>query len=677
MKLSSQWVREFVELKVDNRQLAEDLTAAGIAVEAISGEGENTVFEMEIGTNRPDAMNHYGVAREAAAIHNLPLKPIAPKLPEASSSVDFPIEIQDAAGCARFTARVGCDVKVMPSPARIAQRLALIDQRPINNAVDATNYTLWEMGKPTHAFDLDLLEGRKIIVRRAVDGEKLRTLDGIERTLSSEDLVVADAKKPVALAGVMGGFDTMITEKTRNVLIESAWWDPGTIRRSSRRHGLHTDASHRFERGADCESTVLSCDRVMELILESGGGQLQGGVIDVVARRMDQAPVALRISEVHRILGQKIDTHVIYGILHRLGFELIPERGGEFDFSIRIPSWRLDVEREIDLIEEIARLYGYDKFPNTLPAFAGAVVEQPDTKKDEKIRSSLLGLGYNEAVSLTFISHEDAETFSNAPVIELANPISEEASIMRTSMVPGMLNMLSYNLNRGTDDVRLFEIGSVFEDQKTSTPREIKRVALGRTSPISERNEAWPTPLFFDLKGDMEALLHAFEHAKLSYDSRVAEYFHPGRAARALMDGATVAQFGQIHPEVASKRKLRQEAYVAELYLDQIYRHGLRQITYETLPRYPAVERDFSFLFPDDLLFAQIEQAVRFLALSELRSFKPVEVFRGGKLPAGKYSILLRATFRSKERTLREDEVAEWSKRIVKTLKELGGEQRV
>ena len=676
MKLSSQWVREFADLKVDNRQLADDLTAAGIAVEAIAGEGENTVFEMEIGTNRPDAMNHYGVAREAAAIYNLLLRPIAPKLPDPGSAAAFPIEIQDATGCVRFTARVACDVRVAPSATRIAQRLALIDQRPINNAVDATNYTLWEMGKPTHAFDLDLLEGGKIIVRRAMNGEKLKTLDGVERTLTSEDLVVADAKKPVALAGVMGGFDTMITEKTRNLLIESAWWDPVTIRKTSRRHGLHTDASHRFERGADFESTLLSCNRVMELILESGGGQLQGNVIDVVARRLDQAPVALHISEVHRILGQKLDTQVIYGILHRLGFELIPERGGEFDFTVRIPSWRLDVEREIDLIEEIARLYGYDKFPNTLPAFAGSVVEQADSKKDEKLRSSLLGLGYNEAVSLTFISHEDAETFSNAPVIELANPISEEASIMRTSMLPGMLNMLSYNLNRGTNDVRLFEMGSVFQDQKTGMPRELKRISLGRTSPAAQQGETWPTQLFFDLKGDVETLLHAFEHKTLSYDSHLAEYFHPGRAARVVMDGATVAQFGQVHSEIAAKRKLRQEAYVAELSLDQLYRHGLRQIRYEALPRYPAVERDFSFLFPNEIIFAKIEQGVLSLALSELRSFKPIEIFRGGKLPAGKYSILLRATFQSRERTLREDEVADWSKQIVKALEKLGGEQR-
>ncbi len=676
MRLSPHWLREFVDLTVDNRRLAEDLTFVGIAVEGISGGGENTVFEMEIGTNRPDAMNHYGVAREAAAIYDLPLRPITPKLPAANGKSDFVIQIAEADLCPRFTARVVRHVAIGPSSPKIAQRLALLDQRPINNAVDATNYVLWEMGKPTHVFDLDLLEGGKIIVRRARDGEKLKTLDGVERKLTTEDLVVADASKPVALAGVMGGFDTMITGKTRNILIESAWWDPASIRKTSRRHGLHTDASHRFERGADYESTVLSCHRVAELILASGG-HLHGGVIDVVAKRLDQAPVALRISEAHRMLGAKLETQEIYRILTRLGFEALPERGGDADFTVRIPSWRLDVEREIDLVEEIARLHGYDKFPNTLPAFAGAVVELPEAQKDGKVRSSLLALGYNEAVSLSFISHEDAETFSASPVIELANPISEEASIMRTSVVPGMLNMLAWNLNREMENVRLFEAGQTFEASNGSA-LELKRICLGATGSAVMPGVHQPArPLtFFDVKGDVEALLSGFAHTSLSFDASTADYYHPGRSARAVMDGATVAQFGQIHPDVMAKRKLRRDVFVAEVYLDRLYEHPLRQVQYEALPRYPAVQRDFSFVFADGVRFEKIHLAVDGLGLAALRQFVPVEIFRGGKLPSGKYSILLRATFQSRERTLREEEAAQWSARIIKALEELGGTLR-
>ena len=287
------------------------------------------------------------------------------------------------------------------------------------------------MGHPTHAFDLDLLQGGKIIVRRARLGETLKTLDGIDRTLSSDDLIIADGNRPVALAGVMGGFDTMITEKTKNILIESAWFDPIAVRKTAKRHGLHTDASHRFERGADYAATSLACALVAQRIVESGGGELVDGQIDAVARQMEQAPVQIRTSQVERILGSKLEVHEIVAILNRLGFELIPEPGSPPEFFARIPTWRLDVEREIDLIEEIARLHGYNNFPNTLPAFSGAVVENPNTAKESKLRSSMLALGYDEAVSLSFISHEDAETFSSTPVIELANPLSEEASLMR------------------------------------------------------------------------------------------------------------------------------------------------------------------------------------------------------------------------------------------------------
>ena len=268
MKISPSWLRDFVDLPVDYRRLADELTLAGIAVEGISGEGEATVYEMEITTNRPDAMNHYGMAREASALYDLPLRLIEPKLPAAQGKSEVTIEIQEPDLCPRFTAREIRGAQVTASPAKIAGRLELLDQRPISNAVDATNYVLWESGKPTHVYDLDLLEGRRLVIRKAREGETLKTLDGVERKLTAEDLVIADAVKPVGLAGVMGGFDTMITEKTKNILIESAWFDPVTVRRMSKRHGMHTDASHRFERGADFESTVVSTNRVAELILE-------------------------------------------------------------------------------------------------------------------------------------------------------------------------------------------------------------------------------------------------------------------------------------------------------------------------------------------------------------------------------------------------------------------------
>jgi len=686
MKISPQWLRDFVDLPVDYSKLADELTLAGIAVEGISGEGGNTVFEMEITTNRPDAMNHYGVAREASALYDLPLRPIEPKLPAPQGKSEVTIDIQEPELCPRFTAREIRNATIKPSPAHVAHRLQLLDQRPISNAVDATNYVLWESGKPTHVFDLDLLEGRRLVIRKARAGETLKTLDGVERKLSTEDLVVADAKKPVGLAGVMGGFDTMITERTKNILIESAWWDPVTVRRMSKRHGIHTDASHRFERGADFESTVPSTNRVAELILNSGGGTLVGDVIDVIARKLDLAPVELDPREVHRILGDKLSTLEINRILTRLGFTVLP--GSEDTYLVHIPSWRLDIEREIDVIEELARLHGYDKFPNTFPAYSGEVRDLPDAHKDARLRSSLLALGYNEAISLTFISKEDARRFSTAAELDLANPLSDEASVMRTSMVPSMLNMLAYNLNRGSDNVRLFESGNVFEassadDKLANMPRELKRISIGATGNVDAEvvrglaPGAATRPLsFFDLKGDVESLLGPFSRWTLYFDAQASDYYHPGRSARAVLDGTPVAQFGQIHPDVAAARKLRQDVFVAEIFLDRLYQHDLRQARYEALPRFPAVERDFSFVFDDGVEFEKIHQSVNALAIAELRSFIPVEVFRGEKVGAGKYSFLMRATLQSSERTLRDDEVAQWAEQIAKALEGLDGVQR-
>jgi phenylalanyl-tRNA synthetase beta chain len=713
MKLSLQWIRDYVDLTVDDRRLAEDLTNVGIGVEGVSGSGADTVWEMEIGTNRPDAMNHYGVAREAAAVYDLPLKPVTPQLPSAakaaSNSKDadaalkgrssmvpdaasthdapFPIIVEEPELCPRFSARVIRGTRINSSPEKIAHRLQLLDQRPISNAVDATNYVLWEIGKPTHVYDMDLLEGGKIVVRKARKGEVLKTLDGVERKLTSEDLVVCDAKKPVGLAGVMGGYDTMITEKTRNIVIESAWWDPAIVRKMSRRHGLHTDASHRFERGADFESTILSCDLVAQMILESGGGELVGDVVDVVSRRMDQAPVVLRMSEVRRILGGNLDSGQIFRLLKRLGFTLIPEGQDDARFRVHIPSWRLDVEREIDVIEEIARLHGYDKFENTLPAYSGAVVELPHAAMDATLRKRALALGYNEALSLTFISHEDVERFSSAQVLELENPLSEEASVMRTSMVPGMLTMLGWNLNRDVPEARLFEMGSVYqfvggervEPRRAclgATAAAVKSsLPIGGTLDVSNGEHAAAAAAFRGFKGDVENLLAAFA-GEVRYERETAEYFHPGRSARALVNGAVVAQFGQIHPEIAAARKLRQDVFVAEFDLDELYKNGPRPVGFVPLGKYPAVERDFSFVFADEISFEQMRSAVAAAGVAELREFRPVEIFRGGAIAAGKYSILLRVKLQSEERTLREDEIAQHSAAIVAALTSVGGSQR-
>jgi phenylalanyl-tRNA synthetase beta chain len=375
---------------------------------------------------------------------------------------------------------------------------------------------------------------------------------------------------------------------------------------------------------------------------------------------------------------------------------LIPEGQADAQFRVQIPSWRLDVEREIDVIEEIARLHGYDKFANTLPAYTGAVVELPHAPVDRTLRKRALALGYNEALSLTFISHADAEKFSAVAaepvaagkVLELENPLSEEASVMRTSLVPGMLDMLAWNLNRDVPNARLFEIGSVYE-MSGGERVEPRRACLGATGAavrdslpaggaldVSKGEHAASAEAFRGFKGDVENLLADFA-GEIRYDREAAEYFHPGRSARARLEGAVVAQFGQIHPETAVARKLRQEVFLAEFDLEQLYKVGLRTVRFMPLGRYPSVERDFSFVFADDIAFEEMRKAVHAAGVAELQDFRPVEIFRGGSIAAGKYSVLLRVRFQSSDRTLREDEIAQWSRKIATALTVLGGTQRV
>ena len=704
MLLLADWLREFVTIPVDDAKLADDVTMAGISIEGVTSENGHTVYDVDITPNRVDAMNHYGVARDCAAVYNADLKPAAIDLPKPENKTGFTVEIQAPDLCARFTGRIITGVTIKDSPKEIVERLKLLDQRPISNVADATNYAMWAYGHPTHAFDLDLLEGNNIIVRHAHDGEVIKPLDGVERNLSSEDLVIADAKKAVGIAGVMGGFDTMITSKTKNVLIEAAWFEPSAIRRTSRRLGMHTDASHRFERGADWGFAAAANDHVAKVILDSAGGTL-GPLIDQIARKVERPTLSLRRPEVTRILGRnsegrEIESGEIERILRHLGFGVTAGRstvtvaapkaptagvGGTHaavaeepvDFTVQVPTWRLDVDREIDLIEEVARIYGFEKFPNTLHAFSGAVQELPDERKENRLRRDLLALGYDQAISLSFISHAEAKAFASMDVVEVANPLSEEASVMRTSLVPSMLDMLARNLNYGTTDVRLFEFGNAYEKQGDKAV-QYRRAAMGATgNAVSGDVHQKARPYtFFDMKGDIESMLAGFQYSNLYFDASSSDHFHPGRSARIVIDGRRVGQFGQIHPKVAVERKLKQDVYVAEFDLERLYQQTLRDISYQKLSNFPAVDRDWSFVFSDDVTFEKIRNAVDALRLSELRRFWPVEVFRGGSVPTGKYSVLLRAEFQSANRTLRDDEVAVWSQQIVAALGTLGGTQR-
>jgi phenylalanyl-tRNA synthetase beta chain len=690
MNILTHWLRSYLpELPVDDRQLAEDLTLRGIAVEGeFAATCGGALYEMDITTNRVDAMNHYGVAREAAAIYNVALAPIAGTAPleAAKPGEAFPVKIEAEDLCGRFTARIIRGVTVGAATGQIAEYFAAICQKPISAPVDVTNFGWLAMGQPTHVFDLDTIEGG-IIVRRAKAGEKLMLLDGTERKLTAEDLVVADEKKALGLAGVMGGWDSRVTENTKNILVEAAWFDPAAVRASSRRHGLHTDASHRFERGADFNAAPLANNLVTRLVIAQSGGEVTGPMTDVIipaiaAKTANRAAITLHVSEVARHLGTTADgkgisEELVAQYLTALGCELTQTNPGTY--AVKLPSWRLDLEREIDLIEEIARVHGYNRFANTLPSFTGAVVELPHAAQERAIRSTLLALGFTEAISSTFCAAEEAATFADAnQTVPLGNPLSAEAGVLRPSLAPGMATMLAHNLHRDVATVRLFELGTVFIGTTNKVDEHIS-LSLGLTGNVQatalyKAEDA----LFYEAKSALSSLLSKFSGA-ITFDSDLPAWITPGRGARILLDGTSIAVFGELTAAELQSRKLRQPCVLAELNAHTLLSMPLRQPSLRELSRFQAVERDFSFVFPDSVQWSTIAAALTALAIPELQRVTPVEIFRDAKgkaVAAGSYSLLTRVVFQSPERTLTEDELTAWNTQIIAVLTSLGGTQR-
>jgi len=717
MNILSHWIREYLPaLSVTDRQLADDLTLRGIAVEGVHALADGGhLFEMDITTNRVDAMNHYGIAREAAAIYGVPLLSLedrrvihtetgdvlGTKLPAKASDVPapatdltgaYPVRIDAPEFCGRFTAQVVRGVTVTPSEGLVAERFAQLGQKPISNAVDVTNYNWLSMGHPTHVFDLDTIDG-SIVVRRAHAGEKITLLDGSEKTLTTDDLVIADGKKALSLAGVMGGWDSRVTEATKNILVEAAWFDPAAIRATSRRHGLHTDASHRYERGADLGACALANRLVTRGVIAACGGEAVGAMSDVAveaqeARTTKRSHVLLTVDEVQRMLGTTIaessaghlvPADVIEQYLQALGCHLRPAADAD-GYEVTLPSWRLDLEREIDLIEEVARVYGYNRFADTLPSFSGGVVTHPFAAKEEAVRTTLRALGWTEAISSTFASETDSSFFTTSSAVPMGNPLSAEAGMLRPSLLPGMASMLQLNETRDVAAVRLFEYGNIFTGS-TKTVDEKPSLTLGAYGDMAATatipaNDA----LFFTLKGAVEELIARFVVNTLTFSAdNLPRWVAGGRGASIAVDGVTIGWLGELTIEECERRKLRTNVVLAELNIPALFAHELKQPAAKEPSRYQAVERDFSFIFADTVRWADVESTLHQLNIAEMISLKPVEIFRDAKgkaVPKGEYSLLLRAVFQSTERTLREEEIAAWQQSIVAALEKLGGKHR-
>ena len=688
MKVVYNWLKEFVDVTASPADLRARLSLAGVAVDSIEETAAGPVLDAEVTANRPDCLGHLGIAREVAAIYRLPLKPLHPKLKESpEKAADATrVEIQAPDLCGRFTARVLRGVNVQPSPDWLRQGLEAIAEKSINNVVDVTNYVMFELGHPLHAFDFDKLHEHRIVVRRAKPGEKIRTLDGAERALTKDMCVVADAGRAVGIGGVMGGAETEISFSTRNVLIECAWFDPVSIRRTSKALGLRSEASYRFERGADPAMAELASQRAAELIQQVAGGELLAGVVDVYPHRAPKQKIELSRQELLRVMGADVPDRDIEAILSALGFHPVRvdvNRGSDGSIAAvwecRQVSWRQDVTRSIDLIEEVARHYGYDKFPPRLPPAKLPAHRLPHAEVQDRLRERIVALGYQEIVEIPIVDTQRNELFRPeglAPAV-IGNPLAEDAAVMRSTGTVSMLRAIEWNLNHGQRNLRLFEIGKTYE-LRDGEPVETQVLTLGATGLAQEKTiyEVAREFGFADLKGDLDRIGELA--GGFSWQSGGPLWLTGSRAAQLSLAGKSPAPansgvVGQLAKRIADIYKFRQDVFVAELKLEPLVT-GVEAANaarrFKPLPRFPAVERDFSLVLADGVTFAQVVATIRSLQIAELESIEAADLFRGGQVPAGKLSLMIRVKFQSADATFTDAQLSDFSARIVAALQQ-------
>jgi phenylalanyl-tRNA synthetase beta chain len=669
VKIVHEWLSDLVDVPDDVEVVAREISLRGFEVASV----ENGVIDFEITANRPDCLSHLGIAREASVIWNTPLKVKHALQVETGAAV--PVSIEAADLCPRYAAQL-FDVTVGDSPDWLRRRLEAAGVRPINNVVDVTNYVMLEIGQPMHAFDLDRLAGERLVVRRAHPGETLRTLDGVDRTLDEEMLVIADAERPVAIGGVMGGQESEIGPKTTRMVLESACFTPASIRRTSKRLGLRTEASTRFERGTDFWGPILGLTWASSL-LEQIGAARPSAWVDAVAAPRHATELVLRASRIPRVLGMDVPTDEVQRILLSLGFAV--QNYDPSFWIVTVPTFRVDVTREVDLIEEVGRHFGFDRLPTTFPALTVAQAP-PDARiaRDRRIRSLLTSAGLSESMTFAFIEREAAlpfceEGFAPAPI---ANPLSETFAVLRPSLLPGLIDSCAHNRRRGRKDVRLFETGSRF-----TASGEGRAVGLVCTGPAEATH--WSagerTTDFYDVKGIVELLLAALGADEARVSAATVPYLAAGRAAVVSSGDTVIGALGQLLPSLAEARGMPagDEVYVVELDMDALAACApARELRAESLPKYPAITRDLSILVGEALPAAAVRGTIRSAAPEFLESIVEFDRYQGKGIPEGSVSLSVRLTFRSAARTLTDQEVEAAMTTIVAALEREHAAQR-
>ena len=635
----------------------------------------DTVFEIELTPNRPDCLSLIGVAREIAAIENTPLKYPDFKLSDKGNKIAdlTSIQIEAPDHCPRYAARLLEDIKVKPSPFWLQDRLLSVGQRPINNMVDVTNFVMLETGQPLHAFDFDNLAENRIVVRTANKGETFVTLDQKERVLDPEMLMICDGEKAVAIGGVMGGLNSEIEDSTTRVLLESAYFSTVTTRRTSKRLGLNTDASHRFERGVDPGGQIAAANRAAKLMAELGGGRLISGLIDEYPNKQSIKSVKLSIKNTNRLLGTQLKRKEIENFLKSIEFkvEKIGTKKDGDGLKVTPPSFRVDISRPEDLMEEVARLMGYNNIPTTFPEMpASGQSSHKEIELRSRLRLSMAGLGFREAINYSFAHKQSGDQLKFGPddprrkLVEILNPLTEDQAAMRTSLVPGLLEAVHYNFSQQIKNLKLFEIGKIFiNEDPEQLPRETEILAglwTGSRYDVSWHRQKADCD-FYDIKGAAEGLLNILKIDGVVF-TRLPEnectYTRPGFSAQILSGDQPLGLVGEIHPEVLANYDLNQPTFLFELNFDQLA-SVIKDTTHSApIPKFPAIFRDITIIVDKDLETQRIISEAQNPGEELVESFSLLDVFEGKPIAAGKKSVSLRVTYRSPVKTLEDEDIA-------------------
>ncbi len=672
MRISAEWLGEYVSLP-PLEKLEDVLLMAGLGVDERDGER----FELEVTSNRGDWLCATGIAREIGAMTDVRFRAPSPDVEEEGAPIEGRVEValQSPDDCSRYAARLVEGVRVGPSPEWMQKRLLDCGVRPINNVVDATNYVMLEWGQPLHAFDFDKLGGQ-IQVRRATEGETLETLDGQDRVLTAQTLVIADAHKPVAIAGIMGGLETEVTDSTVNVLLESAHFASARVQRGVQALGLASEASRRFERWVDPNGCKRSLDRAAQLLVQIAGGRVAQGAIDVYPVPATERVVSMRPARANEVLGLSIEASWMQSALDRLEFRTTLD--GD-KIVARIPTRRRDIEREIDLVEEVARLWGYDRVPSTLNKGVNTSAGRPLAGRlEDRARSACLRCGLTEVATIS-LSNESAHQNAGASVeraVRLRNALTEDYTLLRTSLLPSLLDVLARNKGRR---LRGFEIGRIYETNPTHPLADEKRtlgVCLGDApAPANWQKVVSPVD-FYALKAIVQNVLREFGAPEPVFEPLRHPAFHPGRCASVALNGAEVGVMGEIHPLVAQKWEIPHRVYIAQIDFDALVRHISLVRQFKSFSNFPPVERDFAFVVPNNLPSSRLVEAVQNAGGELVTSARVVDVFQGAVLGEGVKSLALSLRLQAPDRTLGENDIEGVSRRVIEAAKALGASIR-